>query len=92
VNRPTDNVRSIAAARAAAKRKQRPDGFGVFQPNALDGIVGACGKEKRLSHVSLRPAPDGHTWAFTPEQAREIAKLLTAHADFVEGPQEEGEA
>jgi hypothetical protein len=92
VNRPTDNVRSIAAARAAAKRK--PKQASAFQPNDLGDIVGACGAVagERYTHVSMRPAPNGNFWAFTPEQAREIAKLLTAHADFVEGPQEEGEA
>lgn len=87
-----DNVRSLAAARAAAKRK--PQHLTAFQPDDLSDIVNAIksGEDERYTHVFMKAPPAGMMFAFTSKQAREVAKLLVAHADYVDGAQEEGEA
>lgn len=71
----------------AKERRKRADKFSAFAPDGLADLVGSIGQEgERDTHVSLK-APPASMHAFTPDQAREVARLLVAHADWVEGEQ-----
>lgn len=83
---PSKRAKVISLAK---ERRKRADKFSAFQPDGLVDLVGTIGQEgERDTHVSLKAPPAGVSMtAFTPDQAREVARLLVAHADWVEGEQ-----
>lgn len=80
----TSKVSTTLAARRAKKAK-RAQSVQCFQPETLADIVGTVGGDDGAhTHIAMKPPPAGCTWAFSPEQARELAKLLSGHADLVD--------
>jgi hypothetical protein len=78
---PKAKVVSIAKARA----KRDIGDVRAFQPSSLEDIVGTCTGLDTPARVALKAPPPGcGMWAWSPEQAREIAKQLNAYADYVD--------
>jgi len=83
-----NNLRSLASARA--KRAAKTE---VMEPGDIGNLFGSSGDptSTRHTHVLMRAAPDGRSWAFDSTQAREAARILTAYAGWLDGPQQEVE-
>jgi hypothetical protein len=78
---------TLEARRARRSAKTAGDQrTSMFQPLTLVDLVGTCAADVgRDTHVCIKAPPSGTAYAFGPEQAREVAAMLVAFAEWVEG-------